>query len=57
MRVGQGQVATLDAAKPVDDLKSKGQNLMERKIKAGEFYRQFHYALFSYISHRIPKNN
>ena len=23
--------------------------------KAGEFYRQFHYALFSYISHRIPE--
>ena len=23
--------------------------------KAGEFYRQFHYSLFSYISHRIPE--
>ncbi len=23
--------------------------------KAGEFYRQFHYNLFSYISHRIPE--
>ena len=23
--------------------------------KAGDFYRQFHYALFSYISHRIPE--
>ena len=23
--------------------------------KAGEFYRQFHYALFSYISYRIPE--
>jgi 3-hydroxyacyl-CoA dehydrogenase len=23
--------------------------------KAGEFFRQFHYLLFSYISHRIPE--
>jgi 3-hydroxyacyl-CoA dehydrogenase len=23
--------------------------------KAGEFYRLFHYSLFSYISHRIPE--
>ena len=23
--------------------------------KAGEFYRHFHYGLFSYISHRIPE--
>ena len=24
--------------------------------KGGEFIRQFHFALFSYISHRIPEN-
>ena len=23
--------------------------------KAGEFYRLFHYGLFSYISHRVPE--
>src|ERR1700712_4263180 len=43
---------------------AKNQNLLRLKLlkvlcsgqdKAGEFYRQFHYALFSYISHRIPE--
>ena len=29
--------------------------LVAGKDKAGEFYRQFHYGLFSYISHRIPE--
>ncbi len=29
--------------------------LVDSQDKAGEFYRQFHYALFSYISHRIPE--
>ena len=28
---------------------------MQGTDKAGEFYRQFHYGLFSYISHRIPE--
>ncbi|MGI8951851.1 MAG: 3-hydroxyacyl-CoA dehydrogenase/enoyl-CoA hydratase family protein, partial [Chitinophagaceae bacterium] len=47
--------ATLEAAKQTDNLKSRLKILMEGKDKAGEFYRQFHYALFSYISHRIPE--
>jgi 3-hydroxyacyl-CoA dehydrogenase len=29
--------------------------LLEAKDKAGDFYRHFHYALFAYISHRIPE--
>ncbi len=28
---------------------------MQGTDKAGEFYRRFHYGLFSYISHRIPE--
>jgi 3-hydroxyacyl-CoA dehydrogenase len=47
--------ATLEAAKPIDDLKQKLQVLSSGKDKAGEFYRAFHYILFSYISFRIPE--
>ena len=47
--------ATLDAAKPIDDLKQRLRVLVAGKDKAGEFYREFHYSLFSYISHRIPE--
>ncbi len=47
--------ATLEAAKPIDDLKQRLKVLVAGKDKAGEFYREFHYSLFSYISHRIPE--
>ncbi|MCC6634745.1 MAG: 3-hydroxyacyl-CoA dehydrogenase/enoyl-CoA hydratase family protein [Chitinophagaceae bacterium] len=47
--------ATLETAKPIDDLKTKLKAVNAGTDKAGEFYRQFHYALFSYISHRIPE--
>jgi len=46
---------TLEAAKPIDDLKTRLKALFQGADKAGEFYRQFHYGLFSYISHRIPE--
>lgn len=47
--------ATLETAKPIDDLKTRLKALTSGQDKAGEFYRRFHYALFSYISHRIPE--
>ena len=47
--------ASLEAAKPVDDLRTRLKMLFAAPDKAGEFYRQFHYHLFSYISHRIPE--
>ena len=47
--------ATLEAAKPVDDLHQRLKILSAGTDKAGDFYRQFHYGLFSYISHRIPE--
>src|SRR6476646_9282096 len=43
--------AALDAAKPVDDLKQRIKMLSAATDKAGEFYKLFHYSLFSYISH------
>ena len=47
--------ATIEAAKPIEDLKTRLKALAAGQDKAGDFYRQFHYALFSYISHRIPE--
>ncbi len=47
--------ATLEAAKPIEDLPARIKALCSGTDKAGDFYRQFHYALFSYISHRIPE--
>jgi len=47
--------ATLEAAKQIDDLRTRLKMLVQGTDKAGEFYRQFHYGLFSYISHRIPE--
>lgn len=47
--------ASLDAAKPIEDLPTKIKMLNASPDKAGEFYKQFHYGLFSYISHRIPE--
>ncbi len=47
--------ATVEAAKPIDDLGTRLKMLVQGTDKAGEFYRQFHYGLFSYISHRIPE--
>ncbi|MDB5196791.1 MAG: 3-hydroxyacyl-CoA dehydrogenase [Flaviaesturariibacter sp.] len=47
--------ASVDAAKPIEDLKQRLQMLVAAPDKAGEFFRHFHYGLFSYISHRIPE--
>jgi len=47
--------ASVDAAKPIDDLKQRLKMLVSAQDKAGEFYRHFHYGLFSYISNRIPE--
>ena len=47
--------ATVEAAKPIDDLNTRLKMLVAGQDKAGEFYRLFHYGLFSYISLRIPE--
>ncbi len=47
--------ATLEATKPIDELKPRLKVLYAGQDKAGEFYRMFHHLLFSYISHRIPE--
>jgi len=52
---GKSKFASVDAGKAVDDLKQRLKMLMAAQDKAGEFYRHFHYGLFSYVSHRIPE--
>ena len=47
--------AALETAKPIEDLKTRIKTLCAATDKAGDFYRLFHYSLFSYISNRIPE--
>jgi 3-hydroxyacyl-CoA dehydrogenase len=47
--------ASLEAAKAVEDLAPRLRMLVQGTDKAAEFYRHFHFGLFSYISHRIPE--
>jgi len=47
--------ATIETAKPIEDLKTRLKVLCAGIDKAGEFYRLFHFNLFAYISHRIPE--
>ncbi|MGC8750721.1 3-hydroxyacyl-CoA dehydrogenase NAD-binding domain-containing protein [Hydrotalea sp.] len=49
------KIASLDTAKPIEDLKERIKLLHNAADKAGNFYKSFHYALFSYISFRIPE--
>src|SRR6185436_17088855 len=51
----KSKFASVDAAKAADDLKQRLKMLLAAQDKAGEFYRHFHYGLFSYVSHRIPE--
>lgn len=47
--------ASVEAAKPIENLSDRIKALASGKDKAAEFYKTFHYALFSYISNRIPE--
>lgn len=49
------RLASVEAAKPLEDLGGRIKILIGGKDKVAEFLRQFHYGLFSYISHRIPE--
>lgn len=51
----KSKFATIDAARPIDDLHTRLKMLCAAPDKVGDFYRQFHYKLFSYISHRVPE--
>ncbi|MES2593261.1 MAG: 3-hydroxyacyl-CoA dehydrogenase/enoyl-CoA hydratase family protein [Bacteroidota bacterium] len=47
--------ATLEATKTIDNIRSRMKVLLAGKDKAGEFYRESFYSLFSYVSNRIPE--
>ncbi len=47
--------ATLEASKSIDKLKDRFKVLLAGKDKAGEFYRNYFFGLFSYVSNRIPE--
>jgi len=49
------KMASIGAAKAIESLPARIKSLYQAKDKAGEFVRQFHFALFSYVSHRIPE--
>lgn len=46
---------SVEAAKQMDDLKQRIKALVGGADKAGEFFKQFHFGLFSYIANRYPE--
>jgi 3-hydroxyacyl-CoA dehydrogenase len=46
---------TLETTKSIDKLKDRFKVLLAGKDKAGDFYRDMFYALFQYVSNRIPE--
>jgi 3-hydroxyacyl-CoA dehydrogenase len=51
----KSKFGSIEAAKPIEDLKQRIRVLAAATDKAGQFYQQFHSYLFSYISHRLPE--
>lgn len=47
--------ATLEQAKPVEDLAARTKVLFNGRDEAGEFYKRSFCGLFAYVSHRIPE--
>ncbi|MCB0397228.1 MAG: enoyl-CoA hydratase/isomerase family protein [Flavobacteriales bacterium] len=52
---GKVKFATLEAARPVEDLRTRMKVLASGKDKAGDFYRAIFFNLFKYVSFRIPE--
>lgn len=46
---------TLEATKPIENVKERFKMLLGGKDKAGEFYRDSFYGVFQYVSNRIPE--
>ncbi len=51
----KAKFATLEMAKPIENIKDRYKVLIKGKDKAGEFYRKTFSGMFSYASHRIPE--
>ncbi len=46
---------TLEATKPVDDIRKRMKVYEQGTDKAGELFRAMHYPLFEYVSRRVPE--
>ncbi|MDH5474907.1 MAG: 3-hydroxyacyl-CoA dehydrogenase/enoyl-CoA hydratase family protein [Cyclobacteriaceae bacterium] len=46
---------TLEATKPIENVKERFKMLLSGKDKAGAFYRDSFYGIFQYVSNRIPE--
>lgn len=51
----KAKFATLEATKPIDDLKQRLPILLAGTDNAGEFYRDSFYSIFKYVTNRIPE--
>lgn len=51
----KAKFATLEATKSIDNLRQRLPVLLAGTDKAGEFYRDSFYSIFSYVSNRIPE--
>lgn len=51
----KARFATIETTKQIQDVRQRFKILLAGNDKAGEFYRDSFYALFSYVSHRIPE--
>ena len=51
----KAKFATLEGTKSIDSLRQRLPILLAGSDKAGEFYRDSFYSIFSYVSHRIPE--
>ncbi|HWB90227.1 MAG TPA: 3-hydroxyacyl-CoA dehydrogenase/enoyl-CoA hydratase family protein [Puia sp.] len=49
------RLASVEAAKAVEELRPRLKMLLQGGDKAADFLRKLHYMLFAYISHRIPE--
>jgi 3-hydroxyacyl-CoA dehydrogenase len=51
----KAKFVTLETTKTIDNLRERFKVLLAGKDKAGDFYRDSFYALFQYVSNRIPE--
>ncbi|HKZ39031.1 MAG TPA: 3-hydroxyacyl-CoA dehydrogenase/enoyl-CoA hydratase family protein, partial [Chryseolinea sp.] len=51
----KAKFGTLETTKSIDNLKQRFPVLLAGKDKAGDFYRDSFYSIFSYVSNRIPE--
>lgn len=51
----KAKFATLEATKPIDDLRKRFPVLLAGTDKAGEFYRHTFFGAFAYVTNRIPE--